>query len=66
LGEIEKKLAFEVSNLKVELVLSQAKLESECHDRQTVEQALRESSRQGRGRMKPRSLFRRLLRRLRC
>jgi acyl-CoA thioesterase len=39
-GEIEKKLAFEVSNLKMELVLCQAKLESERHDRQTVEQAL--------------------------
>jgi hypothetical protein len=40
LSEIEKKLAFEVSNLKAELVLRQTKLESERHDHQTVEQAL--------------------------
>jgi hypothetical protein len=39
-GEIEKKLAFEVSNLKVELVIHRAKLEPERHDHQTVEQAL--------------------------
>jgi hypothetical protein len=39
--ETEKKLSFEVSSLKTELVLHQAKLESERQDCQTVEQALR-------------------------
>jgi hypothetical protein len=37
LGEIEKKLSFEVSSLKMELVLRQAELESERQDRQTIE-----------------------------
>jgi hypothetical protein len=41
LGETEKKLSFEVSSLKTELVLRQAELELERQDHQTVEQALR-------------------------
>jgi hypothetical protein len=35
-GETEKKLSFEVSSLKMELVLRQAELESESQDCQTV------------------------------
>jgi hypothetical protein len=40
-GETEKKLSFEVSSLKMELVLHQDELESERQDHQLVEQALR-------------------------
>jgi hypothetical protein len=40
-GEVERKLVFEVNQLKAKLDCKQVELESECQGRQTFEEALR-------------------------